>query len=167
MKVGFFIGRFQPLHRGHLLLIKKLASTVDRFIIGIGSSNTELSCRNPFSAFERREMIKRGMKEIGITNYEIVEIPDKPNDDEWILMLKKYVGKFDLAWSGSEVMIRLFKKAGIPAKSIKEFLGISGSKIRKRITQGQAWLRLVPLSTRRYMKEIKAVKRVRLLCKPQ
>lgn len=164
MKVGLFIGRFQPLHRGHLLMIKKLAATVDRLIIGLGSSNAEVSCRNPFSVPERKEMISRVMKEIGHRHYEIVELLDIKSDEEWIKTLQKTVGKFDISWSGSEWVLRVFKAHGLPIDRIKEFPGLSGTKIRKKMAQGLPWLKFVPSSVRKYLREIGVVKRVRELC---
>ncbi|MEK6857287.1 MAG: adenylyltransferase/cytidyltransferase family protein, partial [Nanoarchaeota archaeon] len=39
MKTGLFIGRFQPLHKGHVEVMKTLAETLDKLVIAIGSSN--------------------------------------------------------------------------------------------------------------------------------
>lgn len=167
MRVGLFIGRFQPLHKGHLFMIKKLVTTVDRLVIGLGSSHAAPFCKNPFTVLERREMIKRVMKELGVRNYEIVELPDCESDEEWMKGVQKVVGKFDIAWSGSEWVLRVLEAQGLPIERIKEFPGFSATKIRRRMAQGLPWLKFVPLSVRKYLREIKAVQRVRTLCQPQ
>jgi bifunctional NMN adenylyltransferase/nudix hydrolase len=57
-KVGVFIGRFQPLHLGHLETIERALTEVDELVIIIGSARTARNLRNPFTADERREMIE-------------------------------------------------------------------------------------------------------------
>lgn len=165
MRVGLFIGRFQPLHRGHLLMIKECAKKVGQLVVAIGSSDVSPSCKNPFTAAERAEMARRGMKELGITNYEIVEVPDFESDEEWVKMVQKVVGKFDRAWSGSEWVLRVFRAHKLSVESIKEYPGLSGTKIRKRMAQRLPWLKYVPLSVRRYIREIHGAQRVRQLCR--
>ena len=55
--MGLLIGRFQPFHNGHLYLIKEALQSVDRLIIGIGSSNVQNE-DNPFDYETRKEMIQ-------------------------------------------------------------------------------------------------------------
>lgn len=165
MKVGLFIGRFQPLHYGHLRMIKDIAAKVDHLIIGLGSSDVKLSCKNPFTVQERKEMITRAAKEIGLKKYEIVEIPDTRNDEDWLTSLKKVVPSFTMAWSGSEWVLRVLTEHRLPVTRIKEFPGLSGTKIRKHIIKGQPWLKYIPRSLRSYVKEIKTAQRVRDVCK--
>lgn len=166
-KTGLFIGRFQPLHKGHVLIIRQIASQVEKLIIGIGSSQYSHTKRNPFTAEERKEMIRRAMKEFGITNYEIVEIPDIHDNQKWPEHVKKIVGSFDMSWSGSDTVIKLFKKAKMPITPIKEFPGLSGTKIRKYILKGLPWRKYVPISVRKYLDEIKGARRIRALYKNQ
>lgn len=149
------------------MMIKECAAKVARLVIGLGSSNAPPSCKNPFTTAERREMIVRGMKEIGVKYYEIVELPDVQSDEEWVREVQKIAGKFDLAWSGSEWVHKVFQTHGLPIEKIKEFPGLSGTKIRKKMSQGLPWLKFVPLSVRKYLKKIKAVPRARILCKPR
>ncbi|MBI5222375.1 MAG: nicotinamide-nucleotide adenylyltransferase [Candidatus Magasanikbacteria bacterium] len=163
-KIGLFIGRFQPLHKGHLLIIRQITKQVEKLIIGIGSSQFSNEPRNPFSSDERQEMIKRAMKEAGIENYKIVEIPDIPDNELWVRHVKKIVGKFDMSWSGDDSVINLFKKAGEPVTVIKKFPGLSGTRVRRFICRGLPWRRFVPQSVNKYLDEIKGVKRIRVLC---
>lgn len=146
-------------------MIKKLTLRVERLIIGLGSTNVEPNCENPFSAKEREEMLRRVMKEVGVKNYEIVKLPDFESDEEWVAAVRKTVGKFDVSWSGDAWVLRLFKEHHLPIETIKEFPGYSATKIRRKMVQGLPWLKYVPLSIRKYLREISAVSRIRQLCK--
>lgn len=143
------------------MIIRQIAKQAEKIIIGIGSSQFANESRNPFSAAERQEMIKRAMKEVGVKNYKIVEIADIPEDDLWVRHVKKIVGKFDMSWSGDESVIRLFKKAGEPVTIIKKFPGLSATRIRRLICRGLPWRRFVPSSVIKYLDEIKGVSRIR------
>lgn len=62
MKVGVFIGRMQPMHNGHLSVIKYMADQCDALVIGIGSSNKARSTKNPFLFHDRGRMIIRAIE---------------------------------------------------------------------------------------------------------
>ena len=53
---GVFIGRFQPLHKGHVAVIEKALTKVEKLIVLIGSSNFNRRVRNPFTFDERKNM---------------------------------------------------------------------------------------------------------------
>jgi bifunctional NMN adenylyltransferase/nudix hydrolase len=55
------IGRFQPFHNGHLGLLRRAADFGERVVVVLGSAGASSSPRNPFSAAEREEMIRRGV----------------------------------------------------------------------------------------------------------
>lgn len=52
-----FIGRFQPLHNGHLTVINRALELSDHLFVLVGSANRPRSLRNPFSFDERAQMI--------------------------------------------------------------------------------------------------------------
>lgn len=47
-KIAIYIGRFQPLHFGHLEIIKHCKSNYDETIVFVGSYNKRRSMKNPF-----------------------------------------------------------------------------------------------------------------------
>lgn len=49
---SFFIGRWQPMHEGHVRLIRTALGEGRQVVIGI--MDTELSVRNPYSLAERQ-----------------------------------------------------------------------------------------------------------------
>src|SRR5581483_11163572 len=60
------IMRMQPLHFGHIFLMKQALITSSSLIIGIGSSQTHNE-DNPWSAPMRRERLERTVDALGIT----------------------------------------------------------------------------------------------------
>jgi len=72
-----FIGRFQPVHLGHLSAMEWISrqDNVDRLIVGIGSSNQSFTFKNPFTAGERIEMLTEVLEGMGI-KFSVCTIPD-------------------------------------------------------------------------------------------
>ena len=85
MSIWLFIWRFQPVHLGHISAIEQLLERgVDRVVIGLGSSNAELSQENPFSVLEREELLRKSL-DLHFSNHiiDIVQIPDFSEDEAW------------------------------------------------------------------------------------
>ena len=68
-KYSLFIGRWQPLHQGHLAIFDKMRQEGRKILIGI--RNTGIDEQNPFSVTERIEMIKKQ-----VPDAEVVVLPD-------------------------------------------------------------------------------------------
>lgn len=82
---GIFIGRFQPIHSGHIHAIGVAASQVRQLIIMVGSANQCRSIRNPWSFQERKSMIRIKLESANIQNVTIVPLNDYPySDSQWI-----------------------------------------------------------------------------------
>ena len=47
-KVGLFIGRFQPFHKGHESIVRKMLEECEKVIIAIGSAQESGTVANPF-----------------------------------------------------------------------------------------------------------------------
>ncbi len=56
-KYSFFIGRWQPLHKGHVKIIEQVLKEGKNVAIGI--RDTEINEDNPFSVGERKEMFRK------------------------------------------------------------------------------------------------------------
>lgn len=78
MKLGYIIGRFNPLHLGHHNLIEYLLSNCDDHIIFIGSSNESRTNKNPLTFEERKSLIK-----LYYPNTNILSMPDNISIDIW------------------------------------------------------------------------------------
>lgn len=94
-KVGIFIGRFQPIHAGHIHAIGIAATQVKELIILVGSANQCRSIKNPWSYAERNQMIAAKLRTANITNVTIVPLNDYPySDSQWITDVRSTVEHF-------------------------------------------------------------------------
>ena len=156
-KVAVVIGRFQPLHKGHVYAIKKAIEKFEKVIIVVGSTNEKNTFKNPFSFKERKEMLRRvfGKK------IKIIGIPDMPENRKWVKELLKKVN-FDVAISGSPRTQKCFN--GIKKVLKPDFLRpkiYKGTRIRKKMAKGEKWEHLVPKEVAGYLKKIKAEERMK------
>lgn len=80
-KLGLVLGRFQPLHPGHLYLFDLAFKENDRVIICIGSAQRA----EPFSIEERHERIQKQLEILGYNreNYQIVNLVDPEPMEIW------------------------------------------------------------------------------------
>lgn len=85
MKSGIFIGRFQPVHGGHVHAIGLAATQVDKLYILVGSANQCRSIRNPWTYQERNQMLRLKLHAAGIRNYEILPLNDyRYSNTQWM-----------------------------------------------------------------------------------
>lgn len=85
MKSGIFIGRFQPVHQGHVHAIGLAATQVDKLYILVGSANQCRSIRNPWTFQERTQMLRKKLHSARITNYEIIPLNDyRYSNTQWM-----------------------------------------------------------------------------------
>lgn len=93
---GFFIGRFQPIHEGHIAAIKQAASQVHRLVIIVGSANTCRSIKNPWTYQERVDMIRKKLFQEDVKNVMFVPLNDYMyNDHRWITEVRAIIANFD------------------------------------------------------------------------
>lgn len=139
-----FIGRFQPFHLGHLDALQQISKKETRIIIAIGSAENKRSKTNPFTARQRYQMIEQALRE-KLKNIIIIPVRDINNNNKWVRHIESLLPEFGNVYTGSSIVKRLFEKAGrhkvIPIHIRKK---ISGTEIRKRISEGKKWSHLVP-----------------------
>jgi len=105
---SLFIGRWQPLHRGHIKLIRTVLNEGNKVCIGIRDSKVD--DKNPYSVEERIDMICREFKrEMNIGKLTYVVLPD----------IKEVVHGRKVGWGIREIRLD------------KETENISGTKIRE------------------------------------
>jgi len=169
VKRAIFVGRFQPLHKGHLGAIKNILEKVDELVIIVGSCQYSHRLDNPFTTGERIAMIRRAMEEEGIqsSRYWIIPVPDVHVHMLWVSQIVGYSPKFELVYTNEPLTCRLFIEAGFkvdPVPFIKRKV-YSATEIRKRMLNGENWEELVPKSIAHFIKEIDGVGRLRDLTK--
>ncbi|MGB4343828.1 MAG: bifunctional nicotinamide-nucleotide adenylyltransferase/Nudix hydroxylase [Moraxellaceae bacterium] len=80
-----FIGRFQPLHVGHLAVIHQALEQAEKVIVLVGSAWQPRSVRNPWSYSEREDMIRASIPVSESPRVLIAPLMDIPyNDEAWV-----------------------------------------------------------------------------------
>jgi len=110
-KITVYIGRFQPLHNGHVHVLKKALSSSDLTIVLIGSSGNSRSAKNPFTYTERARMIKTWqLAEMPDARMIIMPLRDQPyNNAKWIQSVQESVELSirESGWQNSQLEIYL------------------------------------------------------------
>ncbi len=166
MKRGLFVGRFQPVHNGHLKALEFVFSKVDEVIIGIGSAQASHTLKNPFTTSERMEMLIRALNEFGFEKrYYLIPLPDINFNSIWATYVENMVPRFDVVFTGNSLVAELFRERGyeviVQPMFRKDIL--SATEIRKRMVEGKSWEELVPKSVVAFIREIHGVERIRML----
>ena len=94
-KIGLYVGRFQPFHRGHLNVVLEALNHCDKLIIAIGSAQESGTKKNPFTFELRKELIRRSLWGKG-SQCIIIGINDRTevkDDEGWGEYLIKEVEK--------------------------------------------------------------------------
>lgn len=155
MTIALFIGRFQPLHKGHMHALQE-ADRKYTVIVGIGSSEQMNTRDNPLSFSERRKLVHN------CVSVERVEpIPDQDDNERWLDRLdERFV--FDRGISGNGLVQRLFRSRDWPIDD-PDYLTpdvYSGTRIRERAAAGQDWEELVPACSRELLDRFNFKERV-------
>ena len=160
---ALLIGRFQPFHKGHLLLVQRIATQYEEVIIGIGSSQYNNTVDNPFSFDERKMMITQSLDAAGIHKYRVVAIPDIHDPPRWVDHVVSIVSNFDVVIANNPFTRKLFTEKGYTVKGTTFFerKQYSGKEIRKRMVQNMSWEELVPEPVVKIIKDIDGVQRIK------
>ncbi len=149
-KVGLFIGRFQPLHNGHVQAIKECASKVNVLWIGIGSMEKSRETENPWSFRERVWMVRRVLKAEGVENYSLFGIQDYADDETWVGEIVKKVGRkrengIDVVFTGNSWTAETFEKQGFLVEKLRLYGQFSATKVRDAFLMREGWQSMVPV----------------------
>lgn len=146
---SLFIGRFQPIHKGHIHTIKQILGKGEDIIIIIGSAQYSHTPDNPFTGGERIMFIRRALidEKLPLERIAVVPVPDINIHPLWVAHVRSLVPYFDKAYSHNPLVKRLFEDAGVMTDSTKllERSTYSGKHIRDLIRWGNTeWESLVP-----------------------
>lgn len=157
------IGRFQPLHNGHMEVIRKCAQESEQLIIGIGSAQYSHDPSNPFTAGERYLMIQRSLEDEGIDNYSVVPVEDLNRYSVWVAHVASMVPPFRNVYSNNPLTKRLFSEAGYIIKDSPLYNRsvYSGTEVRRRMIGDEDWRSLVPKAVAEVIDDIDGVGRIK------
>lgn len=171
--LGMVHGRFQPFHNEHLEYVLSGLKRCKRLIIGItnpepsefkfkkSSNHRHLVESNPFTFFQRMEMIKQALTDLNIDLKLVSVVPLYLFDHlKWEFYLPnpnittQYVRVFS-SWERKK--IETFKSYGFKVEIIDKGVkkNMTGTLVRKLIGSDDDWERYVPNATSRIIKKIK------------
>lgn len=159
-----FPGRFQPVHLGHIHVIKWLLERSEEIIVVIGSAQKSHMLDNPFTAGERMMMFRSAFKEEGIdaSRIYLVPVPDIEYNSIWVSYLESLLPPFNAVASRNPLVVRLFKERRYDIIVPPYFMRseYSGMKIRELMLEGKNWRALVPKSVAAIIDSIGGVQRI-------
>ncbi len=157
MEIALYIGRFQPLHKGHISVMEQIKKDKYNVLVGIGSSEKSHTPENPFTAKEREQMILSSIK--GVKVFDIPDINDYP---KWVEHVEKCAPlNFDVVYTGNKIVCDLFKEKGYTVCDINIKKYISSSEIRNMVCNGDdKWKQYVSEGTLKTIFKVEGVKRI-------
>lgn len=168
MEKGLYIGRFQPLHKGHIHSLLWCMDKVDELIVAVGSSDKSFELRNPFTAGERIEMIRNFLKREAKHKLEktiLIPVPDIGTHILWSYNLDLLVPRYTTVFTNDPFTIMLFEQRGkdIVRPTMINRDRISATEVRNMIACDKDWQELVTSSTIELINELKGVERIKKL----
>ncbi|MDA4120147.1 MAG: nicotinamide-nucleotide adenylyltransferase [Thaumarchaeota archaeon] len=167
MRVGLFVGRFQPFHLGHLAAVKYALKQVRYLYVVVGSAQRSHERDNPFTAGERITMIKSALDGNGVDPSKWMAIPivDADSHSLWVTSVESMVPKFDIVFTNDALTFLLFNEGGIEVKAVPylDRSRYSATNVRDRILERKDWDSLVPPQVAKLVKRFGGVERVRAL----
>lgn len=160
--IGVYWGRFNPPHKVHMKVIKKLLKEVDLLIIAIGSSEFKNTKRNPFDGKERTLMIKAYLKEERVHGkVKVVTVRDGKSYSSAIKNLFSTCD-FDVIFFSDEknAMSNLMKNK-IKIKKFKRKGAVSSTRIRDAIAKDKKWTHLTGKSVARLIEKMDGINRIK------
>jgi len=184
-KVGVVHGRFQPFHNDHLKFILVAFERADMMYVGItnpdpnltaddkADSNRSKHFANPYTYFERVEMLHRALPQAGIDPMRFRIVPFPINYPQ---LLANYCPAdavffhtiYD-AWGDrkKELMESVGLNVEVLWKKPESEKGINASQIRNKIVANEPWEDMVPQAVADYLKSAGLDSRIREIYKKQ
>ena len=143
------IGRFQPFHNGHLLLVRQILKESNEVLVVIGSAQLNYTFENPFTVGERILMIRAALIEGGVDLSKIIIIPivDEEDNAVWFPKLVSMLPPFEVLYSGNKLVVTL------------------ASYIRYKMVRGDKWAHLVSKSVFDIIYSMGGIDRLKALAK--
>lgn len=147
---GVVIGRFQPIHDGHIHLLTTAGEQVDELLILVGSVNQCRSIKNPWTFVERREAITSTLNSVTPSprGFQIHPINDNPYDDlEWLHEIHKCVESVT-GEDADVTLFGMFKEGNDYLKWFRDWKSVSIEPISTTCATGVRTALLVAGDTR-------------------
>ncbi len=157
------VARWQPVHNGHVPVLRALCDCADRAIIGIGSANRHIA-RSPFSLSETEDMIRLVLAER--ENYVLLPVPDLDDGPRWRTMVVEMFGPLDLFVTANPYVWHLLDSEYPLVRPVELIpagarVAVDGTMVRRAMARGDEWHTLVPDKVVEYITDRKLDERFR------
>lgn len=85
------IGRFQPLHNGHMALLRAALERAGQVVVVLGSAWQAPNPKNPFSWQERAQMLREALPPADAARLHCVPVRDYYNEPLWVQAVQQAV----------------------------------------------------------------------------
>ncbi|MEM3670503.1 MAG: nicotinamide-nucleotide adenylyltransferase [Thermoprotei archaeon] len=156
---ALLVGRFQPIHKGHIHAVREILKEHKEIVIVVGSAQASHSLENPLTAGERVYMINKALHEsdVDLSRSYIITVPDIQFNSVWPSHVRSYAPPFSIVYTGNSLVTALFSEAGVEVRHPKLFRRpeLSGTRIRELLIKGDdSWRNFVPTSVAKLVDEL-------------
>ena len=162
---GMVHGRFQPFHTEHLDYVLRGLSRCENLVVGLtnpepsecqheaASQHRHLPEANPYSFFQRMEMVRRSLVDIGVYVHKVSFVPFHLfTPAKWACYLpapKATVQLVRVFSRWEEEKVRLFREYGFDVEILDRGAtkNVDGTEVRRLIASGGDWRSKVPSGT--------------------
>ena len=149
------IGRFQPVHQGHMALVRKALTSAPQTIVVVGSAWQARTPKNPFTWTEREAMLRNALPEADSARLTVLPVRDYYDQPRWVKAVRQtvlqhsaagarigLVGHFKDASSGyldafpGWGLIAMERQGGIDATAIRD--AFFGAQPQPLVQDGEA-----------------------------
>lgn len=81
---AIYIGRFQPVHSGHVALLQRALDSARTVIVVVGSAWQARSPKNPFTWQEREAMLRAALPAADSARLQVLPVRDYYNEAVWV-----------------------------------------------------------------------------------
>jgi bifunctional NMN adenylyltransferase/nudix hydrolase len=106
-----FIGRLQPLHNGHLVLLQKALALAARVIVVLGSAHQARTPKNPFTWQERADMVRAALGDPLAARVDFAPLRDFHDEARWVHAVRREVARRVGGATASIALVGHFKDA--------------------------------------------------------
>ena len=107
---AIYIGRFEPVHNGHMALLQRALDSAQQVIVVVGSAWQARSPKNPFTWQEREVMLRGALSDTDSSRVRVLPMRDYYNEAVWVQAVRQGVTR--MATPGTRVgLVGHFKDA--------------------------------------------------------
>ena len=90
---AIYIGRFEPVHNGHMALLQRALDSARQVIVVLGSAWQARSPKNPFTWQEREAMLRGALPAADSARVQVLPMRDYYNEAVWVQAVRHGVAR--------------------------------------------------------------------------